>query len=389
MKYVLYNIRSLAKREKFIFTVMLVCIFVSAWIMTFSYGLYQNYFSLRVEGEENSKSAAPKIAEGETLTYAELTIYLDSLSDELLSGVDLIMCMSFYYYDNSKTPEEKLSIPVFSRFTIRNGSYQTSSYIEEMWKSSGMIATGRYLSDGDEMIGKTSVLVRHDEITNHFNREINKNLIIDDDTAMIYEKEFNIVGTHTSSGLIVPFLSVPEQTPVTGFSINFEKVMTRKIYDELVDRANEIIPHKLIFPEFDLPDKESIYIYNNIMMISVLIAILTNLNFAFLYNFIFSKRRRQLAIMRICGCTAIRALGICLGECCLICVPVFLVGMMTYIPFMHNVLSGFFEYMETSYSPWIYAAIFWIYILMLIVIMVIFLSRQIGRTLAENRKDVV
>lgn len=80
MKYIFQNIKILAKNEKFIFGVMLVCIFVSAWIMTFSYGLYQNYYSMRIEGETDSKEISPEIAAGETLTQGELKLYLDSLS---------------------------------------------------------------------------------------------------------------------------------------------------------------------------------------------------------------------------------------------------------------------------------------------------------------------
>lgn len=386
MKYVLYNIRNLAGREKFIFSVMLVCVFVSAWIMTFSYGLYQNYYALRTESEDIGKSADPNIADGESLTYGEFKAYLDALPDELIDSADLIMCMSTYSYENSKTPGDTISNLVFSRFTVRNGNYQTASVIADDWKNSGMIATGSFLSDSDEMFGTSSIMIRSEELTNLLAREKNANLILDDNTVMMYGKKFKIVGTHTSNGLIVPFLSVPAETPVYSLAIRFEKTMTNKIYGELIDTANEVIPGKLIFPELDLPDKESIYIYNNIMMISVFIAALTIINFAFLYNFIFSKRKRQLAIMRICGCTAARAVRICLGECCMICVPMFLVGMITYIPFMKYVLVKFFEYMEDSYSLWIYAAIFGIYVIMLIIIMGLSLSGQVGKTLVEGRK---
>lgn len=387
MKYVLYNIRSLARHEKFIFAVMLVCIFVSAWIMTFSYGLYQNYFSLRTESDETAKSVSPQVADGQTLTRGDLKTYLDSLSDELLNGVEIIYCSTRWYCENSETPGDIIENPAVSRFTVRNGVYQTSAFVSDLWNSSGMITTGRFLTDNDEMLGTPVVLVWHKEMTDEFLRKRNKNLILDDNTAMICGKEYKIVGTHTSFGLIVPFLSISGENEIADFSFTFENAMTQRIYNELVDTANAVLPGKLIFPELDLPDRESIYIYNNIMMISVLIAALTVVNFAFLYNFIFGKRRRELAVMRICGCTAARALGICLGECCLICVPVFLCGMLTYIPFMHSVLSDVFVYMEDSYSAWIYAAIFGIYILTLIVIMGILLSRQIGKTLAESRKD--
>lgn len=115
------------------------------------------------------------------------------------------------------------------------------------------------------------------------------------------------------------------------------------------------------------------------MLISALIAVLTIINFAFLYSFIFRKRRRQLAVMRICGCTKMRALWINLGECGLICIPTFLLGLSVYIPFMHGVLSKLFKYMENSYSPQIYIAIFGIYVVILFIIMGAMLLRQINR----------
>ena len=211
--------------------------------------------------------------------------------------------------------------------------------------------------------------------------------MIDDYTAMIFGKEYKIIGKHTSNGLVVPFLSVPPETRAMQVAIRFERTMTKKIYSELIETANEVIPGKLEFPELALPDRESLYIYNNIMIISVFVAALTIVNFAFLYYYIFGKRRRTLVIMRICGCSAARAVGICLGECCLICVPMFLAGMFTYIPFMKLVLSPRFKFMEASYSSWIYAAIFGIYIIMLLVIMGILIASQIGKSLAEGRKE--
>lgn len=384
MKYVFYNIRNLAKNEKFIFAVMLLCIFISAWIMTFSYGLYQHYFSMRIEADEESKHITPEIAEGQNLTRGETKAYLDSLSEELTGDMNIIACqVSYTFKDATGLEEDK---PIFSRFVIRSGDYRVSSYVEDGWEENNMIVTGRYLSDSEEMNGTLSVLVMQDTLTNKFERELYAD-ILSDDAMLIYGQRYKIVGTHTSSGVVAPFLSIPEEIPLNYLSFNFENTVTRKNYNELVERAEEVIPGKLIFPVFSAPDEESMYIYNNIMMISVLIAVLVIINFAFLYSFIFGKRRRQLAVMRICGCTAAQAWGICLSECVVICVPVFLVGMLTYIPFMHGVLSDVFVHMEASYKPWIYAAIFGIYLAALVVIMGIFFAGQIGKTLAEGRKE--
>lgn len=378
MKYIFYNIRNLAKHEKFIFAVMLICVFVSAWIMTFSYGLYQNFYAMRQEGEDLGKIAGPGIVEGETLTYGEIKSYLDALPSEVLNGCDLIMCMSTYTYPSTASPDGTGHQFLFSRFTVKNGSYQISSAIADEWASSG-ITIGSFLSDDDEAFGNKVVMIGVDDK--------DPDLIINDSTAVIYGNEYKIVGKHTSNGLIVPFLSVPPETPSYSVALRFERTMTTAIYNTLAETADEVIPGKLEFPPLELPDKESLYIYNNIMIISVFVAALTIANFAFLYYYIFGKRRRALVIMRICGCTAVRAVGICLGECCFICVSVFLAGMFTYIPFMKLVLSPRFKFMEASYSAWIYAAIFGIYIVMLVVIMVILIASQIGKSLAEGRKD--
>ncbi len=126
--------------------------------------------------------------------------------------------------------------------------------------------------------------------------------------------------------------------------------------------------------------------YRNMLAVSVLIAALTIINFAFLYGFILQKRARTLAIMRICGCTKFRARRICMGECCLICIPVFLIGMLTYIPLLHGVLGNLLEYIEQAYSFVVYALLFLIYAATLLIIMGVMLSRQIRPELAESRK---
>lgn len=143
----------------------------------------------------------------------------------------------------------------------------------------------------------------------------------------------------------------------------------------------------LYFSDQAIPDSESIYLYNNIMLISALIAALTIINFAGLYHFIVRRRMRQLAVFRICGCTALRALATCLAECVAICVPIFLAGMAIYIPIMKNVFAPFFPYMEAAYTPGIYAAIFGIYVIILLFIMGGMLSYLVKKNTADVWKS--
>ncbi len=389
MKYIFLNIKNFIKNEKFIFIVMVICIFVSAWIMTFSYGLYQNYNSIRIEGETDSKEISPVIVEEKVLTQGELKLYLDSLSDAVISGMNVIFCSTSFDFEhtNPYTSEKYMKeAMVMSRFTVSGGVYQTSSYVADMWSGGSMIKTGRFFTDAEEANGQNSAMVDDAWINDPMLNLEYKELLDDPCAITLFGEKYYIVGTHSSNGIVVPFLSLPSTAQIDSFILSFENAISRKSYDELKRRAEELLPGKLIFPELPFPDAESIYIYNNIMFISILIAALSVINFAMLYDYIFKKRRRQFAIMRICGCTTIRVWSICLGECCMICVPVFLLGMLTYIPFMHGCLSGIFIYMEDSYTPVIYLAIFIIYLVMLLVIMGTKLLTQINKSLSEAHK---
>lgn len=368
---------------------MVICIFVSAWIMTFSYGLYQNYNSIRIEGETDSKEIITEIVQGEALTKSEVKLYLDSLSDTVLSEMNVIFCSTafdFEHIDPYFSEKFMKNVMVISRFTVCAGEYQTSSYVADIWKGRSMIKTGRFFTDVEEAEGQNVAMIQDEVLNDPLQRFEYKELLGASDTITLFGEKYYIVGTHSSNGVVVPFLSLPGDALIDSFTLSFENAISRKSYDELKRRAEELLPGKLIFPELPFPDAESIYIYNNIMFISILIAALSVINFAMLYDYIFKKRRRQFAIMRICGCTTIRVWSICLGECCMICVPVFLSGMLTYIPFMHGCLSDIFIYMEDSYTPVIYLAIFIIYLVMLLVIMGTKLLTQINKSLSEAHK---
>lgn len=389
MKFVFRNIRGLAKKEMFIFAVMLICVFVSAWVMLFSYGLYQNYHALLVEGEESLKEVYPRISEGQ-LTYGEFKTYLEAVPDEAFDDLNVIYCLGSEFeigYDD-EGQHLMYSCRFTSRFTLQSGVIHYSPYIENIWNNNGIMPTGRYFTDSEEINGANVVIIPKEFTSGTSAEKLYGPLFVDKNTIKLFEKEFTVVGTHNSFGIVIPFLAMPPEQQIGRISFNFEKIVTRKKLDMLKATAAEVIPGKLEFDDTDVPDGDSTYIYNNIMMLSVLIAALTVINFAFLYNFIFKKRSRQLAIMRICGCTRGKAWAICLGECVLLCVPVFLAGVALYIPFMHGVLANLFEFMEAAYSPVIYSAIFGIYLVMLIVIMGIMLAGQISRTLTEESKRI-
>lgn len=227
MKYIFYNIRNLARREKFIFAVMLICVFVSAWIMTFSYGLYQNYFSLRAETETEGKKLYADLVEGETLTKADVMRYFAAISDETLNAIDMILVDS---PTTQGIPDSKNGYAwgrFCFRFAIRDGSYKASDYVREIWEENNMIIAGRYLSDEEEATGADVAMIDED-IINLFD-EIDKFAELGEEPPLnnltefieltdatreeitIFKKRYKIVGTvDAGSYVTIPFLSAPD-----------------------------------------------------------------------------------------------------------------------------------------------------------------------------------
>lgn len=221
MKYIFLNIKNLAKNEKFIFAVMLVCIFVSAWIMTFSYGLYQNYHSMRIEGETDSKEIIPEIAAGETLTQGELKLYLNSLSDTVLSGMNVIFCSTscnFEHTDPYSSVSNTREVMVVSRFTVSGGEYRTSPYIADIWNSTAMIKTGRFFTDTDETEGLCVAMVDDAWVNDPLQSQDYAELLDGSDTIRLFGEKYSIIGTHSSFGAAVPFLSLPGDAVIESFN---------------------------------------------------------------------------------------------------------------------------------------------------------------------------
>ena len=223
---------------------------------------------------------------------------MSALSGDTLDAMDIIYTTARL----EEFPETNYAEIPF-RFCIRNGAYCTSSITREDWETKGLIGDGRYISDAEESSGAYVALIYYNELSGY--NEATLSIMNDDHTITLFDKKYNIIGTY-SAGIgtpIIPFLSVPDDLSLHCLAFLFHQNITSTQYNDLVRQAQNQIPGVLIFEELDLPDSETVYLYNNIMLIAGLIAVLAVINFAALYHFIVAKRMRQIAVMRICGCS--------------------------------------------------------------------------------------
>jgi ABC-type antimicrobial peptide transport system permease subunit len=202
----------------------------------------------------------------------------------------------------------------------------------------------------------------------------------------LFGKKYMVVGTYMAGGStpIVPFLSIPDDITVNSVGFSFERNITRAIYNDITDKAEEYLPGVLVFPELQFPDTDTINIYNNMMWISVFISILSVINFAMLYHFIIQKRQRSLAIMRICGCTSYKAVLMYFSECAIITLPSYLIGIVINIILTKKVMNRVFEYFEEAYSVNTYLLMFAAYIAVYIIILLIMIYSTVRKTIVEE-----
>ena len=385
MRHTFLNIASFFKNEKLLLFIIFICVISSAFILNFSYGLFYNYNTQKNEVELELKDIRPEIAEEVVLTKGELKRYVEALDSSIHSSVQVIYAAGDISEYGFNTDESLHTLAM--RFRFVGGEYQISEVTKEAWEEHGQITFGRYITNDEESSGKQVAIVWGTN-ENNWNNPCT-NIKNDDGTITLFDKKYNIVGVYKAGGgtPIVPFLTVPNELRILQFSITFERNITRSVYDELRRTAMEVLPDVLIFPELELPDQDSIAVYNNMIVIAVIISLLSIINFAMLYQFVLKKRQRNIAVMRICGCTKIKAVLIYLSECLILTLPAYLIGTLINFGCVNNIFGNVFDFITEAYSPEIYSVIAATYFVVFLIILSIMIFRSINKSIFEECRE--
>ncbi|MCD8096311.1 MAG: hypothetical protein LUE12_09350 [Ruminococcus sp.] len=370
------------KTNKFFSLLILVNIIVSAFVISFSYGIYQNYNIILDEGESELR---------------EIYIYPTSSNDELESSVTTKMLLDTVM-DLSEDTLENIE-------SINCDAVVSTSAIEKNLFEFG------FSYDGDKFYDTTNFNCFSEEEYNSFEKIIAINPILrtenasntgigvagigdwncvnigDAETVEVNGESYKIV-SESIGGRGILYASVTSfynDTPLRyrqagwAVSIYFKTNISRTQYDDLLASVEANIGDNGELPELDITPTTELFYYKTIMIVSAFISILAALNFAILYRFILQKRIRALTIFRISGCSKGRIIRLYLSECMIVGLPVFALTELLFSKIALPLLSNVFEYIESGYSPIIYLAIFGIYAVSSAVVLLIMLSSYIGR----------
>ncbi|MBR1393471.1 MAG: ABC transporter permease [Ruminococcus sp.] len=412
------NIRGLVKNEPGLFAVMLITVFSSALLLYFSYGLYQNYNVRLIENSTEYKELVLEVGEGQTLTKGGLCSFVEALPRATADNVEIFLVnaasgsiadhrpvteelhnelaekyggevmtdeegRSFSFDENTVLTDYNGAIFYF-RFRYKDGGYKYIELPEESLHDGRTLISGRFWSDEEynsgahAAVGTSTAVMTNERLS----------FLFENGKVWLWGEQYDIIGASDANALPTPPITAAPDDLVLMPHLNlyFLNALTKTEYSDLKNTAEAVLPGMFRFEDISFPDRDSIYVYNNIILISLLIAVMSAVNFVMLYRCILLLRRRSLAIMRLCGCSLKRAAMQYIAECLVISVPAFAVGLGVFIPLMKHVLADIFPYMQGAYSAAVYALIFAAYIVLLMMLLAVTVSVNIRGSISAAVK---
>jgi|GEM_PF-1235345 len=410
LKYIFKNLKSQFTKQGVISLLLVVNIVVSALVICFSYGLYQNY-NMFMEGYNDE---APKIlcikANPGYITYDEYKTPF--------SGVTFGMALEFSRNLSNDTCEKIDNIFFMSPFESKEMFDIGYGAFEFTYKPiNGSIVNTQFPMDSYDRGDKIVLVPWGALIRGENDNSIDSNYefvptfqgfneckpstipISSDSTSIeINGEEYTIIHgidlgkeKNTSMSIISP-ASVPQDAFIryseTRFiTIVYKNNVDSESYMEIIDAVSATMGDVAYVENIEIQEEQEIYYYKTIILISVVIAILAAINMAILYRYILEKRSSELAIFRICGCSKAKAVMSYLIECMLINAPLFALTQLCYHKLIMPKLSDLFPHMQGAYSFKLYAAIFGIYVVASLVVMLIMIVATIRKHSLVEQKN--
>lgn len=349
MQMILRNIRDLCRHHTFFFVLTICSVFASSLIMLFAFGLYQNYkmeqqafttaqtsisFDFYIIDPETGQRALSGVQRGELQTC------LEALHPDVLANTQQL---TVGYH----APESK-SMMLFSRFLYQQGKYAVTPEHEDNLRIGAQIESGRFYTEAEYAEGAKVILATADMLNEN-------GMVTMGDTELT-----PIMITNTMPD--VPFLSVPATQTVQFMDIAYHRPPTATQVTALMDAFRKAFGERVTLPEVEVAMQEDFYLYNTILLIAVLIAVVASVNIVILYYYILLKRRKALAVCMLCGCTKGKAIAMYVGESLVLSIPLFGLSALLYHTVVLPLLSNILPFIETAYSVKLYAVALGIYI---------------------------
>lgn len=361
MKYILRNIVTFIKKDKVTFCMMQICAFLAGIMLCFSYGIFQNY---QAEDLAWNGDYQLKITFEPGVTKGSLDACLWKLPNQV---TDRVECFSVTAH-----PEE--NVEAECRFTLQEGHIAICrTFGDNLFKNQ---KADVYFTPEQETKGVYVALAG-----TSFGKE-------EGDTVRLQEKEYQVIGIQSWSAnrLLLPWASLADDTKLSedGITLVFDTAYTEEQYREVDEVFSREMGDTIHVPVLEKGEGSPKKFTGTMLLSAVLMSAVIAVDFSLLYLYILEKRRRQYGIFVLCGMKKSRVFAMCMTECMLCVLPLFLTGTLVFhmavLPWMEEV----YRYLSGIYSPDVYAALLLLFLTVsLLVCGLLLVPRLLGASVRE------
>lgn len=390
IKYTYKNIRNFIKYDTLVFFLGILVVALSSFMINFSYAVYHN-FQIKKESatdEQDYVQITPNYQfekiysdeyvggqykyedyHGETVTVEMIRKFGELLGGDIRDDIRAVYaCANYYNYE---------FIFVFS--FDEDGFTISKEYLEN---SQGFVKSGRFFSEEEYKNGNKVALVYDYENINRGQNPISREMIYSDTHIKIGNELYEIIGCHDSllDIPLIPISSLPDETQMgKAIQIDFYSNVDYYTYNKICEAATIAFGDLVTVEPVKLPDLDVIRLYNTIIIITVIIALVAAINFAILYRYILKKRKKQISYMRLCGMRYSMTIMIFLGEGLWITAPTYILTTLIFINKILPIMSDIYQYGFRDINILVYVVLFGIYFLTSIFILFLMLVTNIKR----------
>ncbi len=371
------------KMGKMYLTLFLVSTILTALVTSFIFGVYQNYHTRVMQGEEQSyvisieadKSVGIKTVHSEfygqteqdkenmsryytSISKGDVVEMFDNLPESVLESIDFVNT-NIVADDNVY----QLALYKFIFTPTKEGLVPYGTHADQF--TDEQYLSGARVARVDEGLYDEDASYSHG--TMFWSNDGNRVMDPDEEYVEINGIEYEIIGmtkgsAHQSGNIYIPFTALPDDTPLAGMegtvSIYFKNTISYRDYKEISDYVEQNLFGKAHVAEIDLSLSSDLYYYKTIVLITLAVAFLFAVNAMAIYSCIIKKNMRQIKIYRLCGCPRLKIVASLTAYLSILSVPLFIASLLVFDKLIYPAILDFFPYMTGCFNFTVYLLMF-------------------------------
>lgn len=289
MKYVWKNWCQFIREHFLLFIILFVSQISSVVCIFLVYGVFQSNLYEREGDEANNRILLAKFEDG--ISSGDLTELIRSALEDWGFSVDYVVIEA----------ESEMGQEAFEDFMMfQEGRLR---FDEEVKQNFGVL--GRLPEEAEYRSGEKVALVPREKI----NKKTKVGTAID-----ICGESYTIIGSFEADEeevYRIPYTALPEKCHVTRVSMSLDDLPSRsqyKIFCDWVKHADGDAG------EFYIPDQADVKRSGNMMFVCIVLAFLSAGNNVIVYAYLFRRRKKQMIVYTVCGCSKRQARAMFMGE---------------------------------------------------------------------------